>query len=261
MGKILKNRKNIIFLLFSFIFVSCVHPGHVHRSCDRAQRAPVIAKPFKPQDAIGSMVLIIGSVFHGKKTVSDWYGSGTIVGHNEEHGTMVLTAGHVCVMSGFPVPPEGTPPLKWKLKVVDKNDVAYEAKVAFVAKEFDACLINVDLMSGPALELGPRPLIVGDTVTTISAPFAVFGAGVSLIYEGRSAGTFTIDTDTLIALYTIPSAQGSSGAPILDINGKIVGLVSQVNGSFHHITISPTHEELETLFAGKAAIVRYAFPN
>lgn len=267
MGKILKKRKNIIFLLLSFALVSCVHPEPINNACDPSTKkrdvepSETMPKPFKPQDAINSIVLVVGSVYHNKQSIGDWYGSGAIVGHNEKHGTMILTAGHVCVISGFPTPPDGMGPLTWTLSIVDKDDKMYLAKVSFVVKEFDACLINIDLIDSPTLELATEVLSVGDIVTSISAPFAVFGDGVSLIYDGRFAGVFILDTGSDVALYTLPSAQGSSGAPILDDTGKIVGLISQVNGSFHHITISPTQKELKTLFSGKANTVKYTFPS
>ena len=51
-----------------------------------------------------------------------------------------------------------------------------------------------------------------------------------------------------IALTNIPVAGGSSGSPILNCDGQIVGMVSAVHRAFHHISISPTHEQIYNFF-------------
>ena len=260
MGKILKTGKKLIFSLLCLILLSCAHhdaggPGGCE-SCD-----VIHSKKFKPEDAIKSMVLITGTAIQNEEKLGQWWGSGAIVGHNKQMGSLILTAGHVCILSGIPPSKEGDPPITWTLDVTDKNETVYPAIVAFVVKGFDACLINVTLIDLPHLNLSETKPAVGERVSNISAPFAVFSKDVSLIFEGRYAGEFDIRKDFKISAYTIPGAGGASGSPVLNGDGEIVGVVSQVNGYFHHITLSPTHEQLKVLFSGKAKVLNFDFAN
>ncbi len=260
MGKILKTGKKLMFSLLCLILLSCAHQESVTRgacgSCGVSK-----SSTFQPEDAIKSMVLITGTAIQGDKELGQWWGSGAVVGHNEKMGSLILTAGHVCVLTGAPPPKEGEEPITWTLDVTDKNEVVRPAIVAFVVKDFDACLINVSLMDVPHLNLSETPPVVGERVSNISAPFAVFSKDVSLIFEGRYAGDVEIRKNFKISSYTVPGAGGASGSPILNAKGEIIGVISQVNGYFHHITLSPTHEQLKVLFSGKAKVLHFDFAN
>ena len=260
MGKSLKSWKKLLFSLLCLVLLSCAHQESVNPgacgSCDTLH-----SKEFKPEDAIKSMVLITGTAIQGEKKLGQWWGSGAVVGHNEKMGTLILTAGHVCVLSGLPPPKDGDAPITWTLDVTDKTETTYPAIVAFVVKDFDACLINVSLMDVPHLNLSESPPVVGERVSNISAPFAVFSKDLSLIFEGRYAGDLDIRKDLKVSAYTIPGAGGASGSPVLNAQGDIVGIVSQVNGYFHHITLSPMHEQLKVLFSGKAKVLHFDFAN
>jgi len=260
MGKILKTGKKLMFSLLCLILLSCAHHESVnHSACGSC--GTIHSKEFKPEDAIQSMVLVTGTAIQDEKKLGQWWGSGAVVGHNEKMGTLILTAGHVCVPSELPPPKEGDAPITWTLDVTDKTETVYPAIVAFVVKDFDACLINVSLMDVPHLNLSETPPVVGERVSNISAPFAVFSKDVSLIFEGRYAGDFEIRKNFKISSYTVPGAGGASGSPILNAKGEIIGVISQVNGYFHHITLSPTHKQLKVLFSGKAEVLHFDFAN
>ena len=249
-----------MFSLLCLILLSCAHHESVnHSACGSC--GTIHSKEFKPEDAIQSMVLVTGTAIQDEKKLGQWWGSGAVVGHNEKMGTLILTAGHVCVPSELPPPKEGDAPITWTLDVTDKTETVYPAIVAFVVKDFDACLINVSLMDVPHLNLSETPPVVGERVSNISAPFAVFSKDVSLIFEGRYAGDFEIRKNFKISSYTVPGAGGASGSPILNAKGEIIGVISQVNGYFHHITLSPTHEQLKVLFSGKAKVLHFDFAN
>jgi len=260
MGKILKTGKKLLFSVVSLFLLSCAHLDKTStpscESCDTLN-----SKAFDPQDAIPTMVLITGTITQGKKELGQWVGSGSVVAHDKKMGTLVLTAGHVCVITGAPPVKEGEEPYEWTLSVTDKTDTVYPARVAFVVRQFDACLINTTLIDAPNLNLSENKPAVGDPISNVSAPFGVFSKDVSLIFEGRYGGDFNVRQGFRISSYTMPTAAGASGSPILNANGEIVGIVSQVNGYFHHIALSPTFEQLQSLFTGKAPADRINFTN
>ena len=260
MGKNLKSWKKLLFSLLCLVLLSCAHLDKPSSpSCQSCGTTPRVA--FDPKDAIPSMVLITGTITQGKKQLGQWVGSGSVVAHDKKMGTLVLTAGHVCIITGAPPVKEGEDPYEWTLNVTDKADTVYPARVAFVVRKFDACLINTTLIDAPHLNLSENKPAVGDSISNVSAPFGVFGKDVSLIFEGRYGGDFNVRNGLRISSYTMPTAAGASGSPILDVNGEIVGIVSQVNGYFHHIALSPTFEQLQSLFAGKAEANRINFIN
>ena len=48
-------------------------------------------------------------------------------------------------------------------------------------------------------------------------------------------------------MYSLPATGGSSGSPILDENGRLVGMVHSVICGFRQITISPKLDDMNTL--------------
>ena len=50
--------------------------------------------------------------------------------------------------------------------------------------------------------------------------------------------------DGLKAYYSIPAMGGSSGSPIFNIRGDLVGMIHSVNVAFPMVSVSPTQKEL-----------------
>ncbi len=67
------------------------------------------------------------------------------------------------------------------------------------------------------------------------APNGISGVGIVPIMSGHYVGG-----DAHTSIYTIPAHPGSSGGPILNASGEVLGIVSQINKDFHHIVISPS---------------------
>ena len=51
--------------------------------------------------------------------------------------------------------------------------------------------------------------------------------------------------DGLRAYYSIPAMGGSSGSPIFNIRGDLIGMIHSVNVTFPIVSISPNHYELK----------------
>jgi hypothetical protein len=59
------------------------------------------------------------------------------------------------------------------------------------------------------------------------------------LFEGHFFGT--VDNRQF---YSLPSIGGTSGSPIVNSDGKLIGMVQSVHSLFHHISVSPSYEEL-----------------
>jgi hypothetical protein len=50
-------------------------------------------------------------------------------------------------------------------------------------------------------------------------------------------------------MFTIPAAGGSSGSPIFNWYGDMVGLIHSAYGRFHHVSMAATNDQLNVLLS------------
>jgi len=165
------------------------------------------------------------------------FGSGTVVRSNK-----VLTAGHICVGVRKMLDNAAQSKVLDKVLVTvhDDKENVYAAIGLDIHPSRDICLMT----TGRSLLADPIPIATmspsrGKVVWSMMAPDGVAGKGLIPVVSGHFAGG-----DSLTSVFTIPAYPGSSGAPILNIAGEIIGLVSRINKSFHHIVISPSRRSL-----------------
>lgn len=151
----------------------------------------------------------------------------------------IMTAGHFCL----------APDKKGKwvavtdIRVLDIDDNMYKANVIGVSSKFDACLLETKDMDIEPMKVSRNDNTPGDKVINIAAPNGIFAKDMVLTYEGRYAGELVND-NTIHDTYNFPSAGGSSGSPILNQYGRVVGMVWGVDRRFAHITLSLTREQI-----------------
>ena len=46
---------------------------------------------------------------------------------------------------------------------------------------------------------------------------------------------------------SLPATGGSSGSPVLNEDGKVIGVVSAVMRNFHHVVVSSTLKQIKTI--------------
>lgn len=161
------------------------------------------------------------------------FGSGAVVASNK-----ILTAGHICVGIREMIDNADQSDVLDKViaTIHDDEGNTYGATKLDIHPSGDMCIIETD-----------RPVLV-DTITVASsnprrgrmvwsmmAPDGVSGTGLVPVVTGHYAGG-----DAKSSVFTIPAHPGASGGPVLNSAGELIGLVSQINKSFHHIVISPS---------------------
>lgn len=161
-------------------------------------------------------------------------GSGFLVNH-ERNGMFAITAAHSC-----------DAPFKDALTSIQVTSYEGHKKEAYVVDslpQFDICILYIPKMEGVALHIADEPPLVGDPVFTISAPLGIFSAGASLLFKGYYSGNMSNG----IAGYTIPSAAGSSGSPILNEDGEVIGMTSAKMLRFENFCISPSYDSIKII--------------
>ena len=187
-------------------------------------------------------------VFEGKMT-----GSASVIFHNKKK-TFVLTAAHMVWMQAIHPIHKMMLERKGKLKSVDSwtlTDISgkkYKGiKVIKSDKSNDLAILSINRNNIPELAVSSEGPKIGDKLYNVGAPAGTFGKNMVPFYEGRFLGYWKdkrTGSPLPVMMTSIPVAGGSSGSPILNKYGHVVGMVSAVNRGFHHISISPTWKQL-----------------
>ena len=163
--------------------------------------------------------------------------SGSVVQIKNKY--FILTAAHVCNSNGHIFGPKEVQYHEVKFVLTDRDNKEIRGTVAKVDFDSDICLLYSEEISGPPLKLSSKKPEYADRIYNIASPLGISHKEMVLLFEGHYS-----DNIDLNAYYTIPTTQGSSGSPILNSNGELIGMIHSVHGRFHHIAVSPTYATL-----------------
>ena len=170
-------------------------------------------------------------------------------------GAYAITAAHFCeddmdLLLQSVV--RGTPIQKIEFYAYDIDMKKYDVNVINYDRKLDLCLIYVKkLQKKPALlaHTAPEP---GDKSYNLAAPLGMFGSNMVPKLDGYFSGYLTRDPrdqDQMFSIYTIPAIGGSSGSPIFNADGYVIGMIHSVNIRFPFLTYSPTYDQLKKYIA------------
>ena len=175
-----------------------------------------------------------------KEKVGGAWGSGSIVKYKgKKH---VLTVAHICESERMNAVAHLT---QQKLiydftATVEANSWnSYDAMPVKISHKNDICLMSVENIDAPYLKMSNKKPVYGQKVYTIASPGGLAKDGMVPTFEGRFLGI----TDNK-AYYSVPAIGGSSGSPLINKKGEVIGVTHSVYAYFHHVTVSTTFEEL-----------------
>ena len=169
-------------------------------------------------------------------------GSGFSIAVDGGH-TIALTAGHVC----NPDPDVFHTELKARV-LGGKEFIAHH--LASVPNT-DTCILLIEGVEIKPLKVSEREPALGERVFALSAPYGIFDTNMVLKLEGFYSGstikrtppgglTSLMDLDA----YTVPSKPGSSGGPILNSDGGVIGMIVMAHPGFESFSLSPRFASL-----------------
>lgn len=173
----------------------------------RAQRAPQIA----PDDPMFEFFRRFGMPIPEGKAPMHGQGSGFIVSADG----IILTNAHVV---------DGASEVK--VKLTDRRE--FQAKVLGVDSLTDVAVLKIDAHDLPVVRIGkPDGLKVGAWVVAIGSPFG-FENSVTAGIVSAKARSLPDDARVPFIQTDVAVNPGNSGGPLLDLNGNVVGINSQI---------------------------------
>jgi len=180
--------------------------------------------------------------------------SGAVI-KNRFDGSYALTAAHVCDDSKMKkfidnFFKKSYPELKIQynldFKAIALDGTEYIAKVIAQDIENDICVLWLEDCYKEAIPLAPTGPTPGDRVYNTAAPLGIFATGMAPLQEGIYDG----DAKNK-AFYSLPAIGGSSGSPILNYKGELIGMIHSTYRSFNHLSLSPTYKDLYDFIKNK----------
>jgi hypothetical protein len=105
-------------------------------------------------------------------------------------------------------------------------------------------------ISMPPISISKHEPMIGEKYYNIAAPKGIWAPKVVPLLEGRFLGNVKSPfTGEHSYMFSIPASGGSSGSPIINVYGSMVGLLHSAYGSFDHISMAATNNQLEKLLS------------
>jgi len=173
-------------------------------------------------------------------------GSGFVIG-NVPYGSFIMTAAHVCDVSDYIryLSGPGVTAMGDEFFVTDVGDLKYSGVVLEMDLQSDLCVVFIHgLRNAPVTisSVGPSP---GDRAYNLAAPVGFFSKGTIPTLDGYYNGQHQ-----RYASYSVPAIGGSSGSPLFNAEGHLIGMIHSVHVRFQFLTFSPTLKEIREM-AGK----------
>tara|TARA_R110000824_G_scaffold29140_2_gene97244 strand:+ start:1030 stop:1752 length:723 start_codon:yes stop_codon:yes gene_type:complete len=236
--------KNLIFLVF-FGLSSCIPQTRVTELVNKKDDV------FHSQNVVKVEFVFAEDCTEVKCKSSRFtrtYGTGIILRKDLRNTATILTVGHLCQEYVISLDKFGKE--RSILKIYNSKMETYEAKISSYQMENDTCILKAEHYFNEIEKISLRTdkIIPGEEIFNIGAPTGLFSYNMVNRFRGFYAGYVAIGTANNIRnVFNFPAVEGSSGSPIFDSEGLLIGIVSMFSKDFNYIILSPTLEELQTI--------------
>lgn len=185
--------------------------------------------------------------------------SGFIVGHDREI-TLVGTSAHVCsilydnqinyfVQEYSPRDPTWEMTERASYILNDYKGETYAAIPIAFDFEADICILGSAKISRPALKISNSKPTIGEKYYNIAAPMGLWSSKMIPLFEGFYLGRKKVRSKHKASyVFSIPAMGGSSGSPILNSYGEVVGALHSAYRGFENLCMATTNKEIYMIY-------------
>lgn len=128
------------------------------------------------------------------------------------------------------------------------NEKKYKIiNVIKTVSEHDLCLIKVKGKYDHVAKVALKKPEIGDMIFNIAVPEGIQFKDSLPIFTGIFSGTYENSKAIKSYLLSIPASQGSSGSPVFNNEGEIIGIIYAAFTNFSHLSISSTIDQVKRL--------------
>jgi len=184
--------------------------------------------------------------------------SGFIVGH-DRNITLVATSAHVCTITfgeqiNYFIKEYSRNDPNWKLTEKGRyilNDYKGNIYGALPIKydlKSDICILGTSKIPLPTLTISRSTPLIGEKYYNIAAPMALWSSKMIPLFDGYYLGAMKIRKDRKLSyVFSIPTKGGSSGSPILNGYGEVVGAIHSAYRGFENLCMATTNDQISSI--------------
>jgi S1-C subfamily serine protease len=177
-----------------------------------------------------------------EEQVMNWYGSGAIVKHTLKK-SFVLTAAHICNKNYIADELLDPDELIVRFRLHDHNGITHKGRVYKMDLDNDVCILRTRrIHDAQPIELSGDGPYKWEKVYNLAGPMGFAGRTYVPLVEGYYSG-FTSKQ----MIFTCPAIGGSSGSPIFNRKGELVGMISAVHTRYPIVSMSPHYHVIKKL--------------
>ena len=120
-------------------------------------------------------------------------------------------------------------------------------KVLKSIEDSDLCLIEVEGNYKHTAKISKKQPKIGDNIYNIAVPQGIQFKDSLPIFTGIFSGKYQTENQEESYLLSIPASQGSSGSPVFNQKGEIIGIIYAAFKNFSQLSISSTLDQVNIL--------------
>lgn len=248
--------KTFLFLIFGIFFtISC---SCAHKEFDSVEYYQTVL-PSVVAIQLDEKVILSNQTSSTSTTIQNAYsGTGFIFKKTKDYD-LILTVHHMCESTSWKTPknltedfPDDTTNKDFNrnVKVILHNKTIFETVMVGKSSFYDICILASKPTNKPALKIAEFSPMRGESVWIIGFPGSHlnFEKDTADFSSGYFIGTGKYGFSPVpINRFSLPVARGFSGAPIMNKNKEVVGILSRMAIGWHHGALSPGLNQIKEI--------------